>query len=396
MSGCLPGVKVLDMSRVFAGPWAGQMLADFGADVVKVEHPRGGDDVRHMGFPQRDESGAVVGDTSSFLAMNRGKRSIAVDISTKEGQATLQAMAAKADVFIENFKTGGLARYGLDYASLSAINPRLVYCSITGFGQTGPYAALPGYDPIFQAMSGLMSITGAPEGSDAAGPAIVGYSVSDINAGFYAALGILAALHHRDQVSGRGQHIDLALLDAQIASHSHIAMNYLVSGRMPVRNGTASQINTPWQSFDTADRPLMVAVGNDRQFAALCTMIGLPDVPGDARYTTNAARMANTDTLLPLIAQALLARTAREWMDLLQDAGIASGPLNDFGAMQEDPQVQHRGTLREMDGPDGRKMPFVANPLRFSDSPVEYGRPPPRLGQHTGEALRDWLGEDAE
>ena len=391
MPGCLPDIRVLDMSRVFAGPWAGQILADFGADVVKVEHPKGGDDVRHMGFPQRDADGAVVGDTSSFMAMNRGKRSVAIDISQVEGQQTLRAMAAKADVLIENFKTGGLRRYGLDYASLSALNPRLVYCSITGFGQTGPYAALPGYDPIFQAMSGLMSITGTADGQPGAGPALVGYSTSDINAGFYAALAILAALHHRDQVSGKGQHIDLALLDAQIAAHSHIAMNHLVSGRMPVRNGTASQINTPWQSFDTADRPLMVAVGNDRQFAGFCRVIGLPDVPGDPRYATNAARMANTATLLPLIAQALLARPARDWMDLLNEAGIASGPLNDFGAMAEDPQVQHRAMLRRMDGPGGT-IPFVANPIRFSDSPVTYERPPPRLGEHTEEAIRDWLG----
>lgn len=386
----LLGIRVLDMSRVFAGPWAGQMLADFGADVVKVEHPRGGDDVRHMGYPMRDDTGAVVGDTSSFMAMNRGKRSIALDIGAPEGRGQAQALAARADVVIENFKTGGLVKYGLDYAALSAANPRLVYCSITGYGQTGPYAPLPGYDPIFQAMSGLMSITGAPDGDAAAGPAIVGYSVSDINAGFYAVAAILAALLHRER-SGRGQHIDLALLDAQVAAHSHIAMNWLVSGKMPVRNGTASQINTPWQSFDTADRPLMVAVGNDRQFAAFCRVVGLPDVPGDIRYATNPARMANTETLLPLIATALYARTAREWMDLLNEAGIASGPLNDFAAMAADPQIVHREVLRQMPGDGGQTVPFVANPIRFSDSPVEYNRPPPRLGQHTEDVLREWL-----
>ena len=392
----LRGVKVLDMSRVFAGPWAGQMLADFGADVVKVEHPRGGDDVRHMGFPMRDAAGAVVGDTSSFMAMNRGKRSITVDIADPDGQAVVQALAAGADVVIENFKTGGLAKYGLDYPSLSAANPRLVYCSITGFGQTGPYAALPGYDPLFQAMSGLMSITGAPEGAEGAGPALVGYSVSDINAGFYAALAILAALRHRDQVSGRGQHIDLALLDAQIAAQSHIAMNWMVSGRMPIRNGTASQINTPWQSFDTADVPLMVAVGNDRQFRALCREIGLDGVPDDPRYETNPARMQHTDSLLPLIAEALLADTARSWMVRLNGVGVPSGPLNDFGAMAADPQVVHRGMLREMPGSDGGTVPFVANPIRFSDTPMAFERAPPRLGQHTAEVLRDWLGIEAE
>jgi crotonobetainyl-CoA:carnitine CoA-transferase CaiB-like acyl-CoA transferase len=394
MSGPLPRIRVLDMTRIFAGPWAAQILADFGAEVVKVEHPKGGDDVRRMGFPQKDAEGKETGDTSSFLAMNRGKRSVALDIATPEGQADLRALAGKADVFIENFKAGGLARYGLDYASLAEINPRLIYCSITGFGQDGPYAALPGYDPIFQAMSGLLSVTGNPDGTAGAGPALVGYSVSDINAGFYATIAILAALHHRDTVSGKGQHIDLALLDAQVAAHSHIAMNYMVSGKMPVRAGTASQINTPWQSFDTADRPLMVAVGNDRQFAQFCTVLGLPDVPADPRFATNRQRMAHKPELLPLLQQALLARTAGEWVDLLNAAGISSGPLNDFGAAVQDPQLRHRGMWQEMPHPRAGTMPFVANPVRFSDTPLTYGRVPPQLGEHTREVLEDWLGAE--
>ena len=269
----LAGLRVLDLTRVFAGPWATQMLADFGADVVKVEHPVGGDDVRHMGMPQKRADGSETGQTSSFLAMNRNKRSVALDMSTPAGQAIIQALAAKADVLIENFKTGGLRKYGLDYATLSASNPRLVYCSITGYGQDGPYAALPGYDAVFQAMSGLMSVTGQPDGAAGAGPVLVGYSVSDINAGFYATIAILTALRARDAVTGRGQHIDLALLDTQIASQSHIMMNYLVSGRMPVRAGTASQINVPWQAFPTADVPLVVTIGNDRQFAAFCSAL---------------------------------------------------------------------------------------------------------------------------
>ncbi|WP_199707263.1 CaiB/BaiF CoA transferase family protein [Teichococcus wenyumeiae] len=395
MSGPLPRIRVLDMTRIFAGPWAAQILADFGAEVVKVEHPKGGDDVRRMGFPQKDAEGRETGDTSSFLAMNRGKRSVALDIATPEGQADLRALASKADVFIENFKAGGLARYGLDYASLAEVNPRLIYCSITGFGQDGPYAALPGYDPIFQAMSGLLSVTGNPDGAPGAGPALVGYSVSDINAGFYATIAILAALHHRDTVSGKGQHIDLALLDAQVAAHSHIAMNYMVSGKMPVRAGTASQINTPWQSFDTADRPLMVAVGNDRQFAQFCTVLGLPEVPADPRFATNRQRMAHKPELLPLLQQALLARTAGEWVELLNAAGISSGPLNDFGAAVQDPQLRHRGMWQEMPHPRAGTMPFVANPVRFSDTPVEYGRAPPQLGEHTREVLEDWLGAGA-
>lgn len=395
MSGPLPRIRVLDMTRIFAGPWAAQILADFGAEVVKVEHPKGGDDVRRMGFPQKDAEGKETGDTSSFLAMNRGKRSVALDIATPEGQADLRALAGKADVFIENFKAGGLARYGLDYASLAEVNPRLIYCSITGFGQDGPYAALPGYDPIFQAMSGLLSVTGNPDGTPGAGPALVGYSVSDINAGFYATIAILAALHHRDTVSGKGQHIDLALLDAQVAAHSHIAMNYLVSGKMPVRAGTASQINTPWQSFDTADRPLMVAVGNDRQFAQFCAVLGLPDVPTDPRFATNRQRMSHKPELLPLLQQALLARTAGEWVELLNAAGISSGPLNDFGAAVQDPQLRHRGMWQEMPHPRAGTMPFVANPVRFSDTPVVYGRVPPQLGEHTQEVLEDWLGAGA-
>jgi len=392
--GCLPHIRVLDMTRIFAGPWAAQMLADLGAEVVKVEQPGVGDDVRRMGFPQRDPSGAETGHTSSFLAMNRGKRSVALDVGKPGGQAALRALAGRADVLIENFKAGGLARYGLDYAALSAVNPRLVYCSITGFGQDGPYAALPGYDPIFQAMSGLMSVTGVPDGQPGAGPALVGYSVSDINAGFYAAIAVVAALHHRDTVSGRGQHIDLALLDAQLAAHSHIAMNYLVSGRMPVRAGTASQINTPWQAFDTADRPLMVAVGNDRQFAQFCRVLGLPDLPADPRFATNRQRMAHRPDLLPLLQEALLARPAREWMDLLNEAGVSSGPINDFGAVAEDPQIRHRQMLREMPHPRAGTTPFVANPVRFSDTPVAYRRPPPALGEHTREVLAEWLGMD--
>ena len=393
MSGCLPRIRVLDMTRVFAGPWAAQMLGDFGADVVKVEQPGSGDDVRRMGFRKRGEDGAEIGETSSFLAMNRNKRSIALDIAKPEGQATLRVLAAKADVFIENFKAGGLKRYGLDYAALSEVNPRLVYCSITGFGQDGPYAPLPGYDPIFQAMSGLMSVTGQPDGQPGAGPVLAGYSLSDINAGFYATIAILAALHHRDTISGRGQHIDLALLDSQIAAQSHIAMNWLVSGRMPVRAGAASQINTPWQAFETADRPLMVAIGNDRQFAQFCTVLGLPDMPADPRFATNRQRMAHKANMLPVLQRALLAKTAREWMDALNQVGVSSGPINDFGAVAADAQVRHREMFGAIRDEAGGEVPMIANPVRFSETPASYRRRPPALGEHTKDVLREWLGE---
>jgi len=387
----LSGIKVLDLTRVFAGPWATQMLADFGADVVKVEHPAGGDDVRRMGMHQKRADGSETGQTSSFLAMNRNKRSVALDMSKPAGRAALQAMAAKADVLVENFKTDGLRKYGLDHASLSAANPRLIYCSITGYGQDGPNAALPGYDPIFQALSGLMSVTGQPEGAPGAGPAIVGYSVSDINAGFYATVAILTALRARDAITGRGQHIDIALLDTQLAAHSHIAMNYLVSGQEPVRAGTASQINTPWQSFPTADVPLMLAVGNDRQFATLCTALDIPGTASDPRFVTNRLRFANKPVLLPILISALARRGAREWTEQLNAVGIACGPLNDFAAVISDPQVVYRRMFREMPDPACGTLTFVANPIRLSETPPEYVRPPPTLGEHSAEVLQEWL-----
>jgi crotonobetainyl-CoA:carnitine CoA-transferase CaiB-like acyl-CoA transferase len=394
MTAALSGLKVLDLTRIFAGPWAAQMLADFGADVVKVEHPDGGDDVRHMGLPQKRPDGTETGQTSSFLAMNRNKRSIAVDMGTPAGQAILQALAAKADVLIENFKTGGLRKFGLDYAALSAANPKLVYCSITGYGQDGPYAALPGYDAVFQALSGLMSVTGQPDGVPGAGPVLVGYSVSDINAGFYATIAILTALRARDAVTGRGQHIDLALLDTQIASHSHIMMNYLVSGRMPARAGTASQVNVPWQAFPTADVPLVVAIGNDRQFASFCSALEIPAVATDPRFARNRDRLINKGDLLPLLTEALAMQGASTWVEKLNASGISSAPVNDFGAVLADPQVLHRGMVQEMADPVAGTLRFVANPIRLSETPASYDRPPPHLGEHSAEVLQQWLELD--
>ncbi len=396
MSGCLSHIRVLDLSRVFAGPWAGQMLADFGADVIKVEHPAHGDDVRRMGVAQTDAQGRDTGETSSYLAMNRGKRAIAIDISKPPGQALVKRLAEKSDVLIENFKTGNLARYGLDYAALQASHPHLVYCSITGFGQSGPYRELPGYDPVFQAMSGLMSVTGVADGEPGAGPNLVGYSVSDITAGYYATIAILAALNHRDRVSGKGQHIDLALLDAQIHAVSHIAMNYLVSGRMPVRAGSASQITCPWQAFDCADVPLMLAVGNDQQFARLCEVLGQPELASDPRFTTNRQRMQHRDALIPQLAVRFKTRNADEWTAAFAEVGVASGPINDFGRVFADPQVQHREMLRELPHPLTGKAPTIANPVRFSDTPVEYRRHPPLHGEHTREVLEEMLAMSAE
>lgn len=390
----LQGVRVLDLSRVFAGPWAAQMLADFGADVIKVERPGRGDDVRQQGLRARDAAGNETRETSSFLAMNRGKRSVTVNMSRPEGQALIRELAAHCDVLIENFKAGDLQRYGLDYEALRAINPRLVYCSITGFGQSGPYSHLPGYDPLFQSMSGLMSVTGLPDGEPGAGPMKVGYSVGDITAGFYATSAILAALHHREAVSGQGQHIDLALLDAQVASISHVAMMYLVTGTQPPRTGNASPITCPWQSFECADGDIMIAVGNDTQFVAFCEVIGRPDLPRDPRYATNPERAKHQRDLVPQLAEALKARPVAQWYAAFEQANVPSGPINGFKEVFDDPQIRHRDMLVRMDHRAIGQVPLVANPVKFSATPVQYTLPPPLVGEHTDEVLRDVLGLD--
>jgi crotonobetainyl-CoA:carnitine CoA-transferase CaiB-like acyl-CoA transferase len=387
----LSGVRVLDLSRVFSGPWAAQMLADFGADVIKVERPGRGDDVRHQGLRVRDAQGNETRETSSFLAVNRGKRSITVDMSQPAGQALIRRLAEACDIVIENFKAGDLARYGLDYASLKAVNPRLVYCSITGFGQTGPYSHLPGYDPIFQSMSGLMSVTGHADDEPGGGPLRVGYSVSDITAGFYAVAAILAALRHRDVVSGEGQHIDLALLDAQVASISHVAMMYLVSGRQPPRLGNVSPITCPWQSFECADGQIVVAVGNDTQFAAFCKVLGHPEWATDGRFATNPLRAKHRLVLVPMLADVLKTRTVRAWYADFDAAGVPSGPINVFAEVFADPQIVHREMLLQQPHAAAGTVPQVANPVKFSATPVAYRRAPPLLGEHTDEVLREVL-----
>ena len=392
--GSLTGVRVLDLSRVFSGPWAAQMLADFGADVIKVERPGRGDDVRHQGVFAKDADGNETRESSSFLAMNRGKRSVTIDISQPGGQALVRELAAQSDIVIENFKAGDLARYGLDYASLREINPRLVYCSISGFGQSGPYSHLPGYDPLFQSMSGLMSITGAADDEPGGGPMRVGFSVGDITAGFYAVSAILAALRHRDMVSHEGQYIDLALLDAQVAAISHVAMMYLVSGQQPPRLGTASPITCPWQSFDCSDGQIVVAVGNDSQFVQFCKVLGEPQWSGDERFATNPLRAKHRTTLVPMIEAVLATRSVGHWHAAFDAAGVPSGPINGFAEVFADPQIRHRGVLTHMAHPTAGNLPQVANPVQFSATPVTYQRPPPMLGQHTHEVLRDVLGMD--
>jgi len=388
----LTGVRVLDLSRVLAGPWAGQLLADLGADVVKVEKPQGGDDTRAWGPPYlKDASGRDTTEAAYFLCANRNKRSVAIDIATPEGQAQVRALAQQADVVLENFKVGGLKRYGLDYASLSASNPRLVYCSITGFGQTGPYAARAGYDFLIQGMGGLMSVTGRPDGEPGAGPQKVGVALTDIMTGLYATIAVQAALAEREK-SGLGQHIDLALLDVQIACLANQASNYLAGQIVPRRMGNAHPNIVPYQDFPTADGDIILAIGNDEQFAKFCKVADHPEWSADERFSTNSQRVANRAVLVPLLRQATVMRTSAEWIAALEAAGVPCGPINRIDEVFADPQVRARNLHIDMPHALAGSVPLVANPIRLSGSPVAYQRPPPMLGEHTAEVLTQWLG----
>lgn len=392
---CLSHLKIVDLSRVLAGPWAAQLLADLGAEVVKVERPRSGDDTRGWGPPFLASSeNDPERQSAYFLAANRNKKSISVDIGSSEGAGLVRQLVAEADVVIENFKVGGLVPYGLDYASLKAINPRLVYCSITGFGQTGPYASRPGYDALIQAMGGLMSITGAGDG-ESEGPQKVGVAVVDLFTGLYSVAGILAALSHRDQ-TGVGQHIDIALLDVEVACLANQALNFLVSGVSPSRMGNAHPNIVPYQDFPTADGAIMIAVGNDAQFRRLCEAIGLPALAADARFLSNSDRLAHRDVLVASISERLASRTTRSWADLIEAAGVPCGPINSISEVFDDPQVIARGLKLALRHPVTGDVPSVANPLRLSETPVAYRSAPPLLGEHNGEVLRDWLGLKAD
>jgi crotonobetainyl-CoA:carnitine CoA-transferase CaiB-like acyl-CoA transferase len=388
----LTGVRVLDLSRVLAGPWAGQLLADLGADVVKVEKPGDGDDTRAWGPPYlKDASGRDTTEATYFLCANRNKRSVAIDIATPEGQAQVRALAQQADVLLENFKVGGLQRYGLDYASLKQANPRLVYCSITGFGQTGPYAVRAGYDFLIQGMGGLMSVTGQPDGEPGAGPQKVGVALTDIMTGLYATIAVQAALAER-ATSGLGQHIDLALLDVQIACLANQASNYLAGGLVPRRMGNAHPNIVPYQAFPTADGDIILAVGNDGQFAKFCAVAGHPEWSTDPRFSSNAQRVANRAVLVPLLRQATVMRTSADWIAALEAAGVPCGPINRIDEVFADPQVIARGMKIDLPHSLAGSVPLVANPIRLSGSPVAYQRPPPLLGEHTAEVLAQWLG----
>jgi len=390
--GALSHLRVLDLSRVLAGPWAGQILADLGADVIKVERPGSGDDTRAWGPPfLKDAVGENTSEAAYYLSANRNKRSVTIDFTRPEGQRLVRELAAKSDIVIENFKVGGLAAYGLDYESLKAVNPRLIYCSITGFGQTGPYAKRAGYDFMIQGLGGLMSLTGRPEGEEGAGPVKVGVALTDILTGLYSTVAILAALAHRDQ-AGVGQHIDMALLDVQVACLANQAMNYLTTGAPPRRLGNAHPNIVPYQDFPTADGDFILTVGNDGQFRKFAEVAGQPQWADDPRFATNKQRVAHRAELIPLIRQATVFKTTAEWVATLEQAGVPCGPINDLGQMFQDPQVLARGLRLDIAHPLAGSVPQVASPIRLSGTPVEYRRAPPLLGEHTEAVLGDVLG----
>ena len=397
--GALDGVRVLDLSRVLAGPWCTQTLADLGAEVIKIERPPapgqpGGDDTRGWGPPfLKDREGRDTADAAYFLGTNRNKRSVTIDIARPEGQALILQMAARCDVLIENFKVGDMARYGLDAAVVRQRHPRLVYCSITGFGQTGPYRERAGYDYAVQGLGGLMSITGERDDRPGGGPQKVGVAVADLFTGMYATVAILAALRHRD-ATGEGQVIDMALLDTQVAMLANLGANYLVTRQAPQRAGNAHQNIVPYQVFEVADGHLIVAVGNDAQFARFCTVAGCSELAPDPRFATNANRVRHREILVPLLADRLKLRSRADWLTALEAAKVPCGPINDLADVFADPQVRERGMTVSLAHPHSDALELVASPMKLSATPVQLRRPPPLLGQHTDEVLAE-MGIDA-
>ena len=390
--GALSHLRVLDLSRVLAGPWAGQILADLGAEVIKVERPGNGDDTRAWGPPfLKDAYGESTGEAAYYLSANRNKQSVTIDFTKPQGQQLVRELAAKSDILIENFKVGGLQAYGLDYASLKVLNPDLIYCSITGFGQTGPYAKRAGYDFMVQGLGGLMSLTGRPEGEEGAGPVKVGVALTDILTGLYSTVAILAALAHR-QHDGGGQHIDMALLDVQVACLANQAMNYLTTGVAPQRLGNAHPNIVPYQDFPTADGDFILTVGNDSQFRKFAEVAGRPEWADDPRFATNTLRVANRSVLVPLIRQATVFKTTAEWVTQLEGVGVPCGPINDLAQVFADPQVQARGLALQLPHALAGLVPQVASPIRLSETPVEYRNAPPLLGEHTRQVLEQVLG----
>jgi crotonobetainyl-CoA:carnitine CoA-transferase CaiB-like acyl-CoA transferase len=397
--GALDGVRVLDLSRVLAGPWCTQTLADLGADVIKVERPpadgqRGGDDTRGWGPPfLADDEGRDTDDAAYFLGANRNKRSVTIDLAQPAGQALVKRLAAQADVLVENFKVGDMARYGLDAESLRREFPRLVYCSITGFGQTGPYRERAGYDYAIQGLGGLMSVTGERDDKPGGGPQKVGVAVADLFTGLYATVAILAALRHRD-ATGQGQVVDMALLDSQVAMLANLGANYLVTRQPPRRAGNAHQNIVPYQVFEVADGHLILAVGNDGQFERFCRVAGCEALAGDERFATNAARVRHREALVALLQPVLLARPRDAWLAALEAAKVPAGPINDLAQVFADPQVRSRGMVAEVAHPHRQSLELVASPIKLSATPAQTRRPPPLLGEHTDDVLAE-LGVDA-
>jgi len=396
MAGMLTGIRVLDLSRVLAGPWATQIFADYGADVVKVERPGAGDDTRKFGPPWiTDETTGEIVDAAYYAAANRGKRSLTLDIATPDGQEIARKLAAQSDILIENYKVGALAKYGLDYAAIRKVNPRIVYCSITGFGQTGPYRNRAGYDFLIQGMGGLMSVTGERDDLPGGGPQRAGVALADILCGMYATSAILAALYRREH-TGQGEYIDLALLDAQVATLANQGMNYLIGGTAPKRFGNGHPNIVPYQAFATADGHVILAVGNDEQYARFCAVAGRPELASDPKYVTIAQRNAHRDELIPKLAAVLRQWSSAEWIEKLEAANVPCGPINTIDKVFADPQVRSRGMRVDLPHPRAGTLPSIANPVRFATAPIEYTHAPPVLGQHTDEVLEELLGMDAD
>ncbi|MHA3905026.1 CaiB/BaiF CoA transferase family protein [Castellaniella sp. WN] len=386
----LDGVRVLDLSRILAGPWCTQNLADLGADVIKVERPAGGDDTRSWGPPfLKDGQGGDTSEAAYYLSTNRNKRSVAIDLGTAEGAERIREMAAQCDVLVENFKVGGLKKYGLDYDSLRAVNPALIYCSITGFGQTGPLAPMPGYDFVIQGMGGLMSITGERDDRPGGGPQKAGVAVTDIITGMYATVAILGALHERHR-SGLGQHIDLSLLDCHVAMLANQNLNYMTSGVAPRRAGNAHQNVVPYQVFEARDGELIVATGNDAQYRAYCGVIGRPDLGTHPDYANNSQRLRNRVALIAELEAIMRTRGRDEWVAELQAAGVPCGPINNLEQVFRNEQVRHRQIWRMLPHPLAGEVPTVASPIRYSETPVMYRMAPPLLGEHTAEILAEF------
>ncbi len=388
----LSHIRVLDLSRVLAGPWASQNLADLGAEVIKIERPGSGDDTRAWGPPfLKDADGRETNNSAYYLSVNRGKKSVTLDISRPEGQRIARELAERSDVLLENYKVGGLAKYGLGYEDVRKLNPRIVYCSITGFGQTGPHAHRPGYDFIFQGIGGLMSITGERDDLPGGGPQKVGIAITDVLTGMYAALAITAAIAHRER-TGEGQYIDMALLDTIVAFGANQIFNYFVSGKVPPRYGNAHANLAPYEVFPTADGHLILAAGNDGQWQSFCKAAGRSELAADPRFRTNPDRIRNRKELVPLVRDIMKGRTRKDWIARLDAAGVPCGPINNYEEVFEDPQVRHRALKVETPHPVSGSVPGIASPMRFSKTPVEYELPPPLLGQHTREVLGDLLG----